>query len=139
MSDGQVALFLLDEDPIYLAMNKVPTDQQATQVHQANPKLRVLAGKLNARRFGAYSLGPDVFVFLDQSRPLWESHVVRSVQSDRDGSSRVDNLKRGPYWLMGYKQGKETEAFWLQYVTITDGATEVVLERGNALYYDRRS
>jgi hypothetical protein len=127
----RITFLLLNEDPIYLAMN---LDDEKGLLSSTYPRLKVLAGKLNARRFGGYSLGPDVFLLLDQSRPLWEPHVIRSMQTNLDGHSQVDGLKPGKYWLMAYRQTKTNEAFWLQAVMINVDTTKVVLERSNALY-----
>ena len=119
---ANATFYLLDEDPIYLVMNGGNEQTlQAADVYRKYPRLQVLAGKMNARRQAAYSLGPDVFVLVDQSRPLWEPHVIRSVQTDGAGQSRLDDLKPGSYWLMGYSQTPEQEAFWLLSVTVKVG------------------
>jgi hypothetical protein len=133
---ANATFYLLDDDPIYIVMNGGNEQTlQSADVYRKHPRLQVLAGKMNARRQGAYSLGPDVFLLVEQSRPLWEPHVIRSVQTDVLGHSRLDDLKPGSYWLMGYIQTEEQEAFWLQSITVKVGANEIVLERSNALYF----
>jgi hypothetical protein len=119
----RVTVHLLDIDPI------------DGEVYNADPKLKELAGLMNARRQEAYSLGPDVFLFLDQSRPIWEPHVIRSVETDGQGNARLDDLKPGRYWLMAYSQAQVRDAFWAQQLTVKEGDNEVVLEPGNALYF----
>lgn len=133
---SKITFHLLDVDPIYLVMSGRDEDTpQGVEVHSAHPRLKVLAGKLNARRFGGYSLSSDVFLFMDQSRPFWKAHVIRSGQTDMAGNARLDDLKPGSYWLMGYSQVRQAEAFWVQQVDIKNGNNEVVLERNNALYF----
>jgi hypothetical protein len=131
MSLERVAVHLLDVDPINLVLTG---SEEHTEVYRAHPRLKVLAGVMNARRQAAYSLGPDVFLFLDQSRPLWEPHVIKSMQTDAEGDARLDDLKPGSYWLMGYSEGQEREAFWIQQIMVKVGDNEIVLEPGNALY-----
>lgn len=132
---SKVAVHLLDIDPINMVLTggEEHTDLEA-EVYRAHPRLKVLAGVLNARRQSAYSLGPDVFLFLDQSRPLWEPHAIRSIETNAEGDARLDNLKPGSYWLMVYSDVQEEEAFWLRQIMIKDGDNEVVLEPGDALY-----
>jgi len=131
-----VTIVLLDEDPIYLAMNlEDERGLQNTELRSTYPRLKVLAGKLNARRFGGYSLGPDVFLLIEQSKPLWEPHVVRSMQTNMEGHSQVDGLKLGNYWLMAYRRTKQNEVFWLQSIEVNGDTKKVVLERSNALYF----
>jgi hypothetical protein len=127
-----ITFHLLDDDPLYIVMNERASGTE--QLYREYPKLRVLAGKLNARRFGGYPLGPDVFLLIDQSRPLWEPHIIKSTLTDSEGKSQLDDLKPGNYWLMAYPQAEGKEVLWLQSVTIKEGVTEMVLERGNALY-----
>ncbi|HEX6728985.1 MAG TPA: carboxypeptidase-like regulatory domain-containing protein, partial [Pyrinomonadaceae bacterium] len=130
-----VTFHLLDVDPIYLVMNGgLESMPQGGEVYKEHPRLKTLAGKLNARRLGGYSLSLDVFLFLDQSRPLWESHVIRSGQTDATGNAVLDDLAKGTYWLVAYSRASGGEAFWLQQIDIKDGATEVELLRSNALY-----
>lgn len=131
-----VTYHLLNDDPLYLVMNgEDEHTPRAEEVYRANPRLRVLAGKLNARRFGGYSLGPDVFLFMDQSQPLWQPHVIRSGQANVNGYTQLDDLKPGNCWLMVYSHAQGKQAFWLQYLTVKNGATEIVLEPVNALYF----
>lgn len=131
-----VAFHLLDVDPIHLVMNgELESTPQGGEVYKEHPKLKTLAGKLNARRFGGYSLSPDAFLFLDQSRPLWESHVIKSGQTDATGNAVLDDLAKGTYWLVAYSRASGEEAFWVQQIDIQEGATEVELLRSNALYF----
>jgi hypothetical protein len=130
-----VTFHLLDVDPIHLVMNgELESTPQGGEVYKEHPKLKTLAGKLNARRFGGYSLSPDVFLFLDQSRPLWESHVLKSGQTDATGNAVLDDLPKGTYWLVAYSRASGEEAFWVQQIDIKEAATEVELLRSNALY-----
>lgn len=119
---SQVTVYLLDTDPI------------DRELYSADAKLKEMASLMNARRREAYSLGPDVFLFLDQSKPVWEPHVVRSVETDGEGNARLDDLQPGSYWLMAYSRTQVRDALWLQQVTIKEGDNEAVLEPGNALY-----
>ena len=117
-----VTAYLLDIDPL------------DRELYNADPELKELAALMQARRREAYSLGPDVFLFLDRSRPVWGPHVVRSVETDADGAARLDNLKPGDYWLMAFSREQVRDALWLRHVIIKEGRNEAVLERGNALY-----
>jgi hypothetical protein len=131
-----VTFHLLDVDPIYLVMNDgLESTPQGGEVYKEYPRLKTLAGKLNARRFGGYSLSPDVFLFIDQSRPLWESHVIKSGQTDASGNAVLNDLAKGTYWFVAYSRASGEEAFWLQQIDIKLGATEVELLRSNALYF----
>ena len=133
---AQATFHLLDVDPITLVMTGADEHTPwGGEVYRAHPNLRGLAGLMSARRQAAYSLGPDVFLFLEQSRPLWEAHVIRSVRTDMAGNARLDDLKPGSYWLMGYSETPEAGAFWVQQVDIKEGTHDVVLERSNALYF----
>jgi hypothetical protein len=130
-----VTFHLLDVDPFHLVMSgEHENTPQGSEVYRTHPRLKILAGKLNARRFGGYSLSSDVFLFIDQSRPLWELHVLRSGQTDSSGASSIDNLTPGSYWLLAYSRVPDGESFWVQQVDINAGANEVELQRANALY-----
>lgn len=130
-----VTLHLLDVDPFHLIMSGGHENTpQGSEVYREHPRLKILAGKLNARRFGGYSLSPDVFVFIEQSRPLWEIHIIKSGQTDTSGNASLDALTPGSYWLLAYSQVSGAEAFWVQQVDIKDGSNEVELQRSNALY-----
>jgi hypothetical protein len=130
-----ITYHLLDVDPFHLVMSgEDENTPRGSEVYDAHPRLKILAGKLNARRFGGYSLSPEVFVFIEQARPLWELHVLRSGQTDSRGAASLDNLTPGSYWLLAYSQVRGGEAFWLQQVDIKDGTNEVELKRTNALY-----
>lgn len=133
---SSVTFHLLDVDPFHLVMSGGDVNTpQGSEVYREHPRLKTLAGKLNARRFGGYSLGPDVFLFIDQSRPLWEPHVIKSGQTDTSGKASLDALTPGSYWLLAYSQTRGAEAFWVQQVDIKDGTNQVELHRSNALYF----
>nr|AIA14048.1 Unknown Function [uncultured bacterium] len=134
--EAGVTAHLLDIDPINLvATGADEQSPQGQEVYRAHPKLKQLAGLMNARRREAYSLGPDVFLFLHQSRPLWEPHVIGSLRTDAEGEARIDGLKPGNYWLMGYGEARGSESFWVRPVAVKEGYNVVVLERSNALYF----
>lgn len=80
-------------------------------------------------------MGPDVFLFLDQAKPVWEPHVSRSVETDGEGKAMLDNLKPGIYWLLARSQTQDRNTLWLRQVTIKEGDNEVRLDRDNALYF----
>ena len=126
--------YLLDEDPIRLAMvgEGDPSPLQA-KVHGEHPRLRVLAGLLNARRREAYPLGPDVALLLEQSRPLWETHVVRSARTDERGRAVFEGLKPGDYWVMGSVGDGPALAFWDLRLTLRRGENHLLLDERNAL------
>ena len=134
-STRQAALtaHLLDIDPIELVLAGADDQSpQGREVYRAHPKLEQLAGLMNARRQAAYSLGPDVFLFLEQSRPLWEPHVVATLRTDAEGRAGIDGLSPGNYWLMGYSE----ESFWVRPVAVREGDNVVILDRSNALYFN---
>lgn len=137
---GLETLHLLDADPIRLAMAE-PDESDAVQskTHREHPRLRVLAGLMNGRRFSAYPLGTDIALMLEQSRPLWETHVVRTARTDERGRALFERLAPGHYWLMCLSERDGKLAFWNPRVTVTRGATEaVVLDLSNALTYSDR-
>jgi predicted RNA polymerase sigma factor len=109
-------------------------NEVSEMVHREHPKLRSLAGLLNARRREAYSLSSDVFLLLDQSKPLWQPRVVQTVSIDRLGHASFRRLKPGTYWIMGYVRESWAEAFWLQQLSVGSGATTVALNQSNTLY-----
>lgn len=127
--------YLLDEDMIELAQVKEGRLSPAQEkVFRENPKLRNLAGLMNARRREAYSLGPEVASFMEQSRPLWQPHVLQSRESDAAGRAVFTDLSPGQYWLMGcIKMQGEGVAFWNLSVQVKRGETSVTLDSSNAL------
>lgn len=133
---GKVTLYLLDEDMMRLALvtGNEPTPLQE-RVFRENPKLRNLAGLMNARRREAYSLGPEVSAFIEQSRPLWQPHVLQTALTDAYGRATFRNLKPGDYWLMGYTETGEGNgvAFWNLFVTVNRGEQSITLEPLNSL------
>src|SRR5215213_7224469 len=131
-----VTLHLLDIDPIDLVVTGVEDHTpHGERVYQDHPRLKELANLMNARRQAAYSLGPDVFLFLSQSRPLWEPRVIKSAQTDAEGNARLDGIKPGSYRLIGYIEAPGREAFWDRQVAVDEGDNEVVLESSNALHF----
>ncbi|HZB46426.1 MAG TPA: hypothetical protein VE360_14320 [Pyrinomonadaceae bacterium] len=131
--DGET-LYLLDADPILLAMAEV-NEGDAVQVrtHREHPRLRMLAGLMNARRLAAYRLGTDIAIVLEQSKPLWETHVVRTARTDERGRAVFDKLAPGHYWLMCLSERDGKLAFWNPRVTVGLEPRKVVLDEGNAL------
>jgi hypothetical protein len=128
-------LYLLDEDMMRLALVKggEPSPLQE-KVFRENPRLRNLAGVMNARRREAYSLGPEVSDFVEQSRPLWQPHVLQSAETDANGRAVFYNLAPGDYWLMGSAEIPDGGvAFWNLPVTVGRGETSVRLEPFNSL------
>jgi hypothetical protein len=127
-------LYLLDDDLIRLAM-AAPTaaDPAREAVHREHPRLRMLAGLMHARRYSAYPLGPDVKLLLEQSRPLWEPHVLRAARADDQGRAAFDGLAPGVYWLMCVDERDGRLAFWNLWLTLGRGANEATLDTKNAL------
>lgn len=134
-ADTQATFHLLDADPFALAMQVGGGAGADENVHRAHPKLRTLAGLLNARRREAYSLSRDVFLFLEQSKDLWRPHVIQSVNTDLQGRAAFRRLKPGAYWVMGYVRAPGAEAFWLQPVAVESGVNRLSFNRNNALYF----
>ncbi|HYO91876.1 MAG TPA: hypothetical protein VEQ40_09575, partial [Pyrinomonadaceae bacterium] len=131
----RATLYLLDEDMMKLALVKEgePNPLQE-KVFRENPGLRSLAGLMNARRREAYSLGPEVASFMEQSRPLWQSHVIQAVATNTEGRVTFTDLKPGDYWLMGRVEMRGGGvAFWNLFVQVKRGETSVALEPANAL------
>jgi hypothetical protein len=128
------ALYLLDEDMIKLAVVKEgETNSLREKVYKENPGLRSLAGLMNARRREAYSLGPEVADFMEQSRPLWEPHVIQAGKTDAEGRVTFTGLKPGDYWLMGRVDTRGGVAFWNLAVKVGRGTSSITLEPANAL------
>jgi hypothetical protein len=127
--------YLLDEDMMKLALVKEgEMSPLQEKVFRENPKLRGLAGLMNARRREAYSLGPEVAQFMEQSRPLWQAHVVQTRETNAAGRATFTDLAPGDYWLMGRVSLRDGGvAFWNLSVQIKRGETSVTLEPANAL------
>jgi hypothetical protein len=127
-------LYLLNEDMMKLALVKEgqPNPLQE-KIFRENPRLRSLAGLMNARRREAYSLGPEVADFVEQSRPLWEPHVIQAGRTDDEGRATFKGLRPGDYWLMGRADTRGGVAFWNLFVQVGRGQTSITLERANAL------
>jgi hypothetical protein len=128
--------YLLDADMIRLAMVEGNESSPLRErVYREHPTLEMVARVMDARRRSAYSLGAEVITFMENSRPLWETHVVRSVQTDARGRALFESLKPGDYWLMGRAQTVEDgAAFWNQPVAIGRGENSLQLDQTNALY-----
>lgn len=133
---GSATLYLLDEDMMKLSLVKEgETSPLQEKVFRENPRLRNLAGIMNARRREAYGLGPEVVTFMEQSRPLWQPHVLQSRETDTEGRATFTDLEPGGYWLMGRAslRGGGGVAFWNLFVPIERGETSLTLEPANAL------
>jgi hypothetical protein len=127
--------YLLDADMILLSMvegNEAGPLRE--KVYREHPNLGMVARVMDARRRNAYSLGAEVIQFMEDSRPLWETHVVQSARTDGQGRIVFKNLKPGDYWLMGRTKTNEGAAFWNQRVSIDRGRNEIMLDQDNALY-----
>ena len=127
-------LYLLDEDMLRLALLKdgEPLTPLQEKIFREHPDLPKLAGVMNARRREAYSLGPDIFLLVEQSRALWEPHVKHTARTDQEGRARFSNLEPGDYWLMARARTRAGgAAFWNLPVTIKGGE---YLLRVDALY-----
>ncbi len=72
-------------------------------------------------------------VFL-KSKPLWESNIIRSVQTDFKGQAAFEGLKPGDYWLVGIAETRMSVALWNHKVTVKAGENKVLLDQNNALY-----
>lgn len=132
---GTARFYLLDEDMMRLALVKEgePTALQE-QVFRENPKLRSLAGLMFARRREAYSLGPEVSDFMEQSRRLWQSHVKAMTETDAMGRAIFRDLVPGDYWLMGRAATPQGGvAFWNLFISIRGGETSINLSPANSL------
>lgn len=133
---ASATLYLLDQDIIRLALVKEgePASPLQEKLFRENPKLRNLAGIMNARRREAYPLSPDVAPFVEQSRPLWQPHVIRTALTDGAGRARFSNLAPGDYWLMCLVEMRGGGvAFWNLFVTVHSGDNSVKLEPLNSL------
>lgn len=132
---ASATLYLLDRDMMKLALVKEGEENSLEEkVFRENPKLRNLAGVMNARRREAYSLGPDIILFMEQSRPLWQPHVIQTARADSGGRARFYNLEPGSYWFMGSAETPDGGvAFWNLFVTISRGENRLTLEPLNSL------
>lgn len=127
--------YLLDADMIMLAMIEGNASSPLRErVYREHPNLGMVAMVMDARRRSAYSLGAEVMLFMENSRPLWESHVVRSVQTDARGRAVFKNLKPGDYWLLGRMETGDGAAFWNQRISLSRGSNQITLDQNNALY-----
>src|ERR671912_240609 len=83
-----------------------------------------------------YLLGADIAIVLEQSKPLWETRVVRTARTDERGRAVFDKLAPGHYWLMCLSERDGKLAFWGPRVTVARARTEaVVLDQSNALTF----
>lgn len=129
-------LYLLDRDMMRLALvQEGEANPLQQRVFRENPTLRNLAGLMNARRREAYPLGPDVAPFMEQSRPLWQPHIIQTTETDAVGRARFLNLEPGDYWLM-CRTGTAADGgvvFWNLFVTIKRGENSTKLDPLNSL------
>ena len=126
---------LLDADMIMLAMAKGNESSPVREkVYREHPNLGMVAQVMDARRRNAYSLGAEVMSFVEQSRPLWEPHVIQSTRTDAQGRAVFQSLKPGDYWLMGRTEAVGGAAFWNQRVSVSRGDNKITLDQTNALY-----
>lgn len=127
-------LYLLDEDMMKLSLAKEgEMSPLQEKVYRENPKLRNLAGVMSARRREAYSLGPEVAAFMEQSKPLWQPHVIQRRETDADGSASFTELKPGDYWLMSLAETDGGVAFWNLSIRVEGAETSITLEPRNSL------
>jgi hypothetical protein len=89
---------------------------------------------MDARRRNAYSLGAEIITFVEDSRPLWETHVIQSARTDAQGRAVFENLELGDYWLMGRTESVDGAAFWNQKLSVNRGENRITLDQSNALY-----
>jgi hypothetical protein len=132
---GFAALYLLDTDMMKLPLVKEGEESPLEQeVFRRHADLRNLARVLNARRREAYSLGPEVTRFVEESEPLWQPHVIRTARADADGRAILYNLKPGQYWLMARVETAEKGVgFWNLPVTVNAGENQISLTPFNSL------
>lgn len=127
--------YLLDVDMISLAMIEGGESSPVREkLYREHPNLGMVARVLDARRRSAYSLGAEALSFMENSRPLWESHVVQSAQTDVQGRAVFKSLKPGDYWLMGRTQGASGAAFWNQPISLSRGENQITLDQTSALF-----
>jgi hypothetical protein len=132
---SRATLYLLERDMMKLALVEAggPSPLQE-RVFSEHPKLRHLAALMNVRRREAYSLGPEVLQFVEQSRPLWQPHVLYTTETDMFGRAHFYNLKPGDYWLVCRAETRGGGvAFWNLYVSLHRGEQTVTLEPFNSL------
>ena len=130
------SFYLLDVDMISLVMNE--GDERSAlreKLDREHPNLKMVARVMDARRRSAYSLGAEAIAFMENSRPLWESHVVRSARTDAQGRAVFESLAPGDYWLMGRMQGGGA-AFWNQRIFVNRGENRITLDQNNTLYLE---
>jgi hypothetical protein len=127
--------YLLDADIIRLAM--IEGNERSPlhdKVYREHPNLGMVAMVMDARRRSAYSLGAEVMPFMENSRPLWEPHVIQSAQTDKHGHAFFKSLKPGDYWLLGRMETEDGAAFWDQRISVSRGSNPITLDQNNALY-----
>lgn len=127
--------YLLDADMIMLAMIEGNASSPLREkVYREHPQLGMVAQVMDARRRSAYSLGSEALPFMENSRPLWEPHVIQSAQTDAHGRAVFKSLKPGDYWLMGRMEAGGGAAFWNQRISVSRGANKITLDQNNALF-----
>ena len=88
---------------------------------------------MNGRRFSAYPLGPDIALMFEQSKPIWERHVVRTARTDDSGRAVFAPLAPGRYWLMCLAERHGKLAYWDSLHIVAKEPQTVVLDERNAL------
>lgn len=130
----QETLYLLDADLIRLAMAETGAgDDAQAKAHREHPRLKMLAGLMNARRFSAYRLGPDIALLFEQSKPIWEKHVVQTARTDDGGRAVFEKVAPGDYWLTCLSERDGKLVFWNPRVNVGREPQAVVLDERNAL------
>ena len=134
-SASPATLYLLDRDMMKLALVKAGEESALQQrVFAEHTGLRNLAAVLNARRREAYSLGPDVTLFVEQTEPLWQPHVIQTIQMDASGHATLGGIEPGEYWLMCRAETEDKGvAFWNLPLTVNRGENKIRLEPFNSL------
>jgi len=128
-------LYLLDADMILLGMVKGNESSPLRErVYREHPNLGMVALVMDARRRAAYSLGAEIIPFMEDSRPLWEPHVLQVARTDAQGRAVFEHLKPGDYWLMGRTESVDGAAFWNQRLVVNRGENRITLDQNNALF-----
>lgn len=127
--------YLLDADMIMLSL--IEGNERSPlrdKVYREHPNLGMVAMVMDARRRSAYSLGAEAIPFMENSRPLWEPHVIQSAQTDERGRAVFKSLRPGDYWLLGRIEKRDGAAFWNQRISVFRGDNRITLDQNNALY-----
>jgi hypothetical protein len=68
------------------------------------------------------------------SKPVWESHIVQTAETDFKGQAEFKNLTPRDYWIVGITETRSSVAIWNHKVTVKRGENKVMLDQNNALY-----